>query len=40
MRAVPDRQPPNTRLSNTRLAWLLGLVALGVFLLALWQYRP
>ena len=28
------------RLSNTQLGLLLGGIALAIFLLALWQYRP
>ena len=28
------------RLSNAQLAAILGAVAVGLFVLALWQYRP
>ena len=37
--ADPDAQDQRQR-NNVRLGWVFGAVALALFFLALWQYRP
>jgi uncharacterized membrane protein YidH (DUF202 family) len=36
-----DRDSEQRRAAaNERLAWIIGAVALGIFLLSLWKFRP